>query len=88
MKSNKQSPIYFSAYPLKAVHTSPSTKTSEESPYLKAVLSGKTRSFSRVRVMPMQNPFKAFTVVKPMKAELPQPEDTGMNEPGWYNHYE
>jgi hypothetical protein len=88
MKSNKQSPIYFSAYPLKAVHISPSTKTSEESPYLKAVLSGKTRSFSRVRVMPMQNPCKAFAVVKSTRAELPQSEDTGINEPGWYNNYE
>jgi hypothetical protein len=51
MKRNAQSTLYFSAYPLKALQDEASAKSAEtQSPYLKAILSGKTRSLSRVRV--------------------------------------
>jgi hypothetical protein len=86
MKSDKQPSFYFSAYPLKAIHSSSSP--ADQSPYLKAVLNGKTRSFSRVRVLPMLNPYKAVAPVKPIKTEPARPEDAGMNESGWYNNYE
>ena len=80
MKSNKQSPLYFSAYPLKVIKES----SSEQSPYLKAVLSGKTRTMSRIRVTPMQNPYsKKITLssVKPAKNVEPEGKE-------WFNNYE
>jgi hypothetical protein len=51
MKSNDHPSFYFSAYPLKALTNEASAKpSSNQSPYLKAILSGKTRTLSRVRV--------------------------------------
>ena len=44
MKSNSQSSFYFSPHLLKAVKGDLSAKPSVQSPYLKAVLSGKTRT--------------------------------------------
>lgn len=83
MKNSKPA-LYFSAYPLKAIKES---KTSEQSPFLKAILSGKTRTLSRVRVSPMLNPYKG--TIKPV---TPKQNDEKKNvEPGgneWFNNYE
>ena len=75
--------LYFSAYPLKAIKKS----SSEQSPFLKAILSGKTRTFSRVRVSPMPNPYKGNikpTVNKPGNEKKDM--EPGGNE--WFNNYE
>ena len=83
MKNNKPS-LYFSAYPLKAINQQSS---SEQSPYLKAVLSGKTRTLSRVRVAPMINPYKATT--KPVIPENEKlPKDVEHTEKDWFKNYE
>ena len=59
MEGKPRSPFYFSAYRLKTLEESSSLATStKQSPYLKALLSGKTRTTSRVRVFPMINPYK------------------------------
>ena len=44
MKSNSQPSNYSSPHSLKVVKTDPSANASVQSPYLKAVLSGKTRT--------------------------------------------
>jgi len=80
MKSDKQSSLYFSAYPLKVIKES----SSEQSPFLKAILSGKTRSMSRIRVTPMQNPYTQkirLSSVKPAKDVEPEGKE-------WFNNYE
>ncbi|HYM92890.1 MAG TPA: hypothetical protein VET23_02040, partial [Chitinophagaceae bacterium] len=57
MKQSDHPALYFSAYPLKALALQ-STSDEQRSPFLKALLSGKTRTLSRVRVAPMLNPYK------------------------------
>jgi hypothetical protein len=87
MKSNAQSTFYFSAYPLKNLHEKTSAKpSSDQSPYLKAILSGKTRSLSRVRVFPMINPYRQSSV--PIVPENKLPKDTELNQKEWFNNYE
>ena len=76
--------LYFSAYPLKAIKES---STSEQSPFLKAILSGKTRTLSRVRVSPMLNPYKGtLKPAAPKKNEEKKNIEPGGNE--WFNNYE
>lgn len=85
MKSNKQSSLYFSAYPLKAIKES----SSEQSPFLKAILSGKTRTLSRIRVSPMLNPYKVPSKpvsAKPEKLKVNKDIEPTGNE--WFNNYE
>ena len=81
---NMKPTLYFSAYPLKAIKESSS---SEQSPFLKAILSGKTRTMSRVRVSPMLNPYKG-TIKPPTSKPKNEKKDI---EPGgneWFNNYE
>jgi len=88
MKGNDHPSLYFSAYPLKAVNQEASAKPSSgQSPYLKAVLSGKTRSMSRVRVFPMINPYKQSALSAP-KAAGKLPNDIALTEKEWFNNYE
>lgn len=78
--------LYFSAYPLKAIKESSSAEQSQ-SPFLKAILSGKTRTLSRVRVSPMLNPYKGS--VKPSNTK--SNDEKKSIEPGgneWFNNYE
>ena len=85
MKSNAKSPLYFSAYPLKAIReTTPASSSLGQTPYLRSVLSGKTKA-SRVRVFPMADPY-------PSKKQLAKPvkltrEVEGSGE-AWFHHYE
>ena len=86
MKSNAKSPLYFSAYPLKAISEPPSpTATNGQTPYLRAILAGKSKASSRVRVFPMADPY-------PKKSNLPKrirlKKQVDPNGEGWYNHYE
>ena len=86
MKSSVHTPLYFSAYPLKAVEASEAKSEHTTSPYLKAILCGKTRTLSRVRVMPMINPYKAKLPVIVRTSVLPN--DIELTEKEWYNNYE
>jgi hypothetical protein len=89
MKSNAQPALYFSAYPLKAVsqaNTAADTSPNQ-SPYLRAILSGKTRTVSRVRVFAMVNPYRENShAVVPKPSKLPQ--DIELTEKDWFNNYE
>jgi len=89
MNSNEKPSLYFSAYPLKALNPEGSAKSSSgQSPYLKAILSGKTRSMSRVRVLPMINPYRqSNTPVMPRKDEK-MPKDISLIQREWFNNYE
>jgi hypothetical protein len=81
----KPSPIYFSAYPLKALEQSAvsSKEPSSSSPYLRSVLTGKTKIVSRARVFPMINPYKnpypAEVNLSPIERIMMKhtPEETG-----------
>ncbi len=88
MKSGDQPSLYFSAYPLKALNQESSVKPSEgQSPYLKAILSGKTRTMSRVRVFPMINPYRLSATIKTKTTEQ-LPTDIALTEKEWFNNYE
>jgi hypothetical protein len=81
MKSNAQPSFYFSAYPLKAV--SRDNSANDQSPYLKAILSAKTNTASRVRVFAMINPYKEINArVMPVAGKLVS------EETDWFNNYE
>jgi hypothetical protein len=86
MKSNAKPSIYFSAYPLKTIKQSSSP--TESSPYLKAILSGKTRSVNRIKVLPMVNPYHSIKNYRPVAKPRLTNEDVRLNEGGWYNNYE
>jgi hypothetical protein len=88
MKSNDHPSFYFSAYPLKALTNEASAKSSSnQSPYLKAILSGKTRTLSRVRVFPMINPYRKSSIPAiPETSKLPK--DIELTEKEWFNNYE
>jgi len=90
MKSNAKPSLYFSAYPLKALNKEASAKpSSSQSPYLKAILSGKTRklTLSRVRVFPMADLYPKVTSKSAPKAGQ-LPKDTDLAEKEWFNNYE
>jgi len=88
MKTNINSTPFFSPYPLKALTgQSSEIPASNHSPYLKAILSGKTSKVSRVRVFPMINPYrKSSTPIKPEKNEITS--DIELSEKEWFNNYE
>jgi hypothetical protein len=87
MKSNARESVYFSAYPLKAIETEIKKNPNGQSPYLKAILSGKTRTMSRVKVMPMANPYgKTPAKFSPKPGQLPK--DIELTEKNWFNNYE
>ncbi|HSU28108.1 MAG TPA: hypothetical protein VLJ68_06990 [Chitinophagaceae bacterium] len=98
MKSNAEPSIYFSAYPLKAIspETTAPAKTDERSPYLRSILSGKTRTLSRVRVFPMINPYRKPSGRDMQKnpsdrlkaVENKLPTDIELTEKEWFNNYE
>ena len=97
MKGIAKSSAYFSAYPLRAVEkTTPSSKENQpsQSPYLRSLLTGRTRSTGRARVYPMVNPYR-----DPYKEKksVPQgriapitevPENIELLENRWFNNYE
>lgn len=88
MKSNVISTPYFSAYPLKVIteHTA-TIPTTNHSPYLKAILSGKARTLSRVRIFPMINPYKKSSIpVTPEVDSIPNDIERTVKE--WFNNYE
>jgi len=88
MKNNVSPTRFFSAYPLKEfVEKSTEVPASNHSPYLKAILSGKTRTLSRVRVFPMINPYKKSSTPVIVKTN-DLPNDVESSEKEWFNNYE
>ena len=87
MKLNNQASLYFSAYPLKAISESLQA-ASEQSPFLKALLSGKSKTLSRVRVAPMVNPYPKTE--KPAKTKTEKEKKSNVEPSGdeWYKNYE
>ena len=77
MKGNdKPATPYFSAYPLKAIKTSEATDPNKITA---------SRLISRLRVLPMINPYreKVFGIKKLKQPDQIQPSDTS-----WFNSYE
>jgi hypothetical protein len=78
---------FFPAYPLRAIKDPSSADKQPGSPYLKALLSGKTQSNSRVRVFPMTNPYT--NQFKPVPfAQEKLPKDIELVQKNWFNNYE
>ncbi len=77
----------FSAYPLRAIKDPSSADKQPGSPYLKALLSGKTQSNSRVRVLPMVNPYTKQFKPSPFEQEK-LPKDIELVQKNWFNNYE
>lgn len=86
MKSIAKPSFYFSAYPLKAIKESAATEKQPQSPYLRALLSGKTKSGKRARVFPMINPYNDRFKLSPRPDKLAK--DIGLSEKDWFKNYE
>lgn len=90
MKNAKQPFFYFSAYPLKSIgQVSPDALN--ESPLYKKILGGKTKTLSRIGILPMVNPYKEN--VSPISSysdkttnETETNNETTNSE--WFNNYE
>jgi hypothetical protein len=87
MKRISKPSLYFSAYPLKAIKEPSSSDKQTDSPFLKALLSGKTKTSSRVRVFPMINPYKDQINPSPFEADK-LPKDIELTEKDWFKNYE
>ena len=97
MKGIAKPTIYFSAYSLRNAEpktTASSNEPSKSSPYLRALLAGRSRTSSKVRVFPMINPYreKDARVVNARPAIIRHinqvPEDIELTEKKWFNNYE
>lgn len=96
MKGIARPTIYFSAYSLKNAEqkTPSSNEPSKSSPYLRALLAGRSRTSSKVRVFPMINPYREKDA-RPVNSRpaiirhINQvPEDIELTEKKWFNNYE
>lgn len=87
MKSSAKAPLYFSAYPLKAVEPqTANTPKQHQSPYLRSLLAGNKKSAGQLHVYPMANPYRDHA--EPV-AKRPQPPVQMLGEEkDWFKHYE
>lgn len=91
MKDEPKPSFYFSAYRLKTLEKAVSSSgETNQSPYLKAMLSGKAKTMSRVRVSPMLNPYKQRNaVIAEPGRQMQKPEETIVSkEKNWFHNYE
>ncbi|MDP4263940.1 MAG: hypothetical protein Q8941_15540 [Bacteroidota bacterium] len=86
MKSIVKPSFYFSAYPLKAIKEPGAPDKQPQSPYLRALLSGKTKTGNRARVFPMINPYNERFKPSPRPDKLAK--DIGLTEKDWFKNYE
>ena len=90
MKNNTQPALPLLAYPLRAVipKTFKKETTTEQSPYLKSILAGKTRMSNNVRVFQIARPYvkKPEPLLKPEETIVPN--DIELSEKEWFNNYE
>jgi hypothetical protein len=89
MKSTAKPSLYFSAYPLKAIKEPFTTNNLPDSPYLKALLSGKTKSnnSNRASVFALNDPYKGQSVHVPFDTNK-LPKDIELTEKDWFKNYE
>jgi hypothetical protein len=86
MKNNTKPSFYYSPYPLKALEQAAGSIQGPQSSHLKALLSDKSKTTSRIRVYPMTNPYKSkFTVLTPRLGKAKEIEPTGKD---WFTNYE
>jgi hypothetical protein len=87
MKTNMKPSFYYSAYPLKTIEQAViSAKNGEPSPRLKALLSNETKAPARIRVHPMNNPYKS--VLNALRPRFKKTKDIEPDGKDWFNHYE
>jgi len=87
MKSIARPNLYFSAYPLKAIKDPSAVNKQPESPYLRALLSGKHQTSSREKVLPMINTYKKQ--LRPVPSAMDKlPKDIELTEKDWFKNYE
>ena len=76
---------YQSIFPTISAGFTHSSNNQQQTPYLRSVLSGKTKASSRIKVLPMVNPY-------PEKQALPMPMKPARHVDGsgdeWFHHYE
>ncbi|MEI9910368.1 MAG: hypothetical protein WDO71_12295 [Bacteroidota bacterium] len=89
MKSTAKPSLYFSAYPLKAIKEPSTTNNLPDSPYLRALLSGKTKSSNsnKARVFSINNSYKGLSVQVPFDTDK-LPGDIELTEKDWFKNYE
>ena len=87
MKNNIKPSFYYSAYPLKAIEQAViAAKNGEPSPKLKALLSETPKTKSRIRVLPMTNPYRTILrVLTPRFKKVKDVEPVGRD---WFVNYE
>lgn len=99
MKGNaKPASIYFSAYPLKAIEqAAASSIEAPQSPFLRAIHSGKTKAKLRTNVFPMINPYQErhaqpqvnnglYRMISRSRNHVP--DDIELTEKRWFHNYE
>ena len=86
MKSIAKPSFYFSAYPLRVIKEPSQTENQLKSPYLKALLSGKSKTSNRARVLPMKKYNGQFTPSPSEAGKLSK--DIELTEKDWFNNYE
>ena len=88
MRSIAKQSLYFSAYPLKALEQAAAKSVENvQSPYLRSLLSGKTKTLTRLRISPMANPYPVGTGKNlTLRPTLPNTKEPEGKE--WFNHYE
>lgn len=86
MKSTAKAPLYFSAYPLKAIESKvPEASAQPQSPYLRSLLAGNKKS-STLRVYPMANPYKDHAEPVELRRQPATAQNSDNNE--WFKNYE
>ncbi|HKZ65977.1 MAG TPA: hypothetical protein VJ111_06470 [Chitinophagaceae bacterium] len=87
MKNNIKPSFYYSAYPLKAIEQAvAAAKNGEPSPRLKALLSDKPKTKSRIRIHSMANPYKSM--LKALTPRFRKAKDVEPNGKDWFINYE
>jgi len=78
--------FYYSAYPLKALEQTADSVQGTQSSHLKALLSDKTKTKSRIRIFQMANPYKNKLSI--LNRRLRKAKDIEPNGKDWFRNYE
>jgi hypothetical protein len=88
MKSIVKPSFYFSAYPLRVIKDAESSDKKPGSPYLKALLTGKSKPVvKKARVFPMVNPYRGNFKMAPEQTDK-LPKDIELTAKDWFKNYE
>ncbi len=86
MKSIAKPSFYFSAYPLRVIKETNEKENQLKSPYLKALLSGKSKNNHKARILPLKKYNNQFVPTPADANKLPK--DIELTEKDWFNNYE